>query len=106
MTPLPDSPDTPADAFRRAVKLLGGQVLSAKMMGVTQGAISKRLRAQKPIWPEQVLAVEAATGVPRYELRPDIYPREEYARLAAPLGAGVNPANANDAADPLAGLRA
>jgi DNA-binding transcriptional regulator YdaS (Cro superfamily) len=27
---------------------------------------------------ERVLAIEAATGVPRHELRPDIYPPDEY----------------------------
>ena len=27
---------------------------------------------------EHVLSIEKATGVPRYELRPDIYPPEEY----------------------------
>ena len=29
--------------------------------------------------PERVLAIEHVTGVPRYELRPDIYPPHEYA---------------------------
>ena len=48
----------------------------ARLLGLTQGAISKRLRKQQPLPAEHVVVVEAATGISRHELRPDIYPRE------------------------------
>lgn len=34
---------------------------------------------KRPLPPEHVLKVEAATGISRHELRPDIYPPEEQA---------------------------
>lgn len=33
----------------------------------------------RPLAPEHVLTVEAATGVSRHDLRPDIYPRDPVA---------------------------
>ena len=80
--------DSAVLAFAKAVARLDrGQSELAKLIGKSQGAISKRLRSAKPIWAEDVLAVEAATGVSRHELRPDIYSPEEYA--ASPTtGAG------------------
>lgn len=79
--PVMDQPrapifDSPADAFRFAVSCVGGQLKLAKLVGRTQSGISKRLAAGVPCWPEHVLAVEAATGVSRHDLRPDIYPRD------------------------------
>lgn len=71
--PVPDS------AFAEAIAALGGQIAMADMVGLTQGAVSKRLRSGKPLWAEHVLAVEAATGISRHDLRPDIYPREDAA---------------------------
>ena len=69
--------DSQNQAFQRAVELIDGrQQGMAKLIGRTQGAISKRMRSGKPIWPEAVLPVEAATGVSRHDLRPDLYPRE------------------------------
>lgn len=74
--------DTSGDAnaaLRRAIELAGGQSAFAKICGCTQGAISKRVRTGKPLAAEHVLPVEAAIGISRHELRPDIYPREEAA---------------------------
>lgn len=75
------------DAFRQAIEVVGGQVALAELVGVTQSAVSKRLAAGKPLWPEHVLKVEAATGVSRHDLRPDLYPRED---SPAHPPAGVN----------------
>lgn len=56
----------------RAKELAGGQVGLATRLGVTPQAISQ--------WDKvpalRVLAVEAASGVSRHELRPDLYPLE------------------------------
>lgn len=70
------SDESMAQAFRLAVERMSGQARMAALIGRTQGAISKRLAQRKPIWPEKVLEVEAATGISRHELRPDFYPIE------------------------------
>lgn len=55
---------TPLDAIREF-----GVVRLAKALQVTPGAISQ----WRQIPPGRVLAVEAATGIPRDLLRPDLY---------------------------------
>jgi DNA-binding transcriptional regulator YdaS (Cro superfamily) len=70
------SSESPTDALRRAVAKRGSQVAFARLIGVTQGAVSKWLREQKHLPDKHVLAVEAATGVPKEQLRPDLYPPE------------------------------
>lgn len=68
MTQPPDtSPKTPKE---RAVEAAGGVTRLAEALGIGRSAVSQWPRV--PV--ERVLAVEAATGVPRHELRPDIYP--------------------------------
>ena len=44
----------------------------AKALGVTQGAVSQW--NQKRVPAERVLEVERITGIPRHEMRPDLYP--------------------------------
>lgn len=74
----PSHPLSPAEAFRKAVAIIGSQSAMAELVGMTQPAISKILAAGKscPHEDRAVLKVEAATGVSRYDLRPDLYPRE------------------------------
>lgn len=76
MEATPVLPAHAIEAFRRAVDVLRGQENAAELIGVSQSSISRRLRAGMPLWAESVLQVEAATGVSRHELRPDIYPIE------------------------------
>ncbi|WP_294292636.1 YdaS family helix-turn-helix protein [uncultured Sphingomonas sp.] len=79
---------SPAAAFALAVKRIGSQAAAAKLVGMTQPAISKILSAGKwcPHEDRAVLKVEAATGISRYDLRPDLYTREVIARPATDLG--------------------
>lgn len=73
-----DSP--PFLAFKQAVQRAGGQSAFAAICGCTQGNISQLLNRRRVLPSRYVLPVEAATGISRHELRPDIYPVEPLAR--------------------------
>ena len=51
----------------------------AKALGITHGAVSQWRRVPA----ERVIDVERLTGVPRYRLRPDLYPPNERGGEAA-----------------------
>lgn len=74
-------------ALSRAVGLVGGSRRLARLLGLTRQAVEQ--------WPRcpalRVLAVERATGVPRFELRPDLYPE-----VPRGLGAAGYPGSADD----------
>jgi DNA-binding transcriptional regulator YdaS (Cro superfamily) len=65
---------SPLEALNLAVTRVRSQAALAKICGVTQPAVHKWLTESKQLPAEHVLKVEAATGVPRELLRPDIYP--------------------------------
>lgn len=65
---------TPIDLL---VAACGSRRKLAARMSLTPQAITKWA---KRIPAERVLAVEAATGVSRHDLRPDLYPRESKKR--------------------------
>jgi DNA-binding transcriptional regulator YdaS (Cro superfamily) len=58
-----------------AVRNAGSQVALGRLIGKRQSVIFGWLRAGR-LPAEHVLKVEAATGVSRHDLRPDIYPRD------------------------------
>lgn len=64
--PLPIKPLTGMDAVRRKMKA----TVLARKLGVSASAISQ-WDGKVPV--TRVAAVEAATGIPRHELRPDIF---------------------------------
>lgn len=63
-------------ALERAVRVVGGQAKFARLIGVTAQAVSQ----WDEVPPLRVLEVERVSGVPRHELRPDLYPLENEAR--------------------------
>jgi len=65
---------SPFEALTAAVAKAGGQAATARICDVSQPAVWKWLQSGKRLPAEHVLAVEAATGVSRHLLRPDIYP--------------------------------
>lgn len=58
------------EALRRAIKAAGGLAAVAGPLGITVQAVSQ----WDEVPPLRVLAVEQISGVPRHELRPDLYP--------------------------------
>ncbi|WP_137681152.1 transcriptional regulator [Aurantiacibacter suaedae] len=66
--------NTPYEALRKATEIAGSQTAFANICGVGQPAVWKWLQSAKRLPAEHVLKVEAATGVSRHDLRPDIYP--------------------------------
>jgi DNA-binding transcriptional regulator YdaS (Cro superfamily) len=69
-------------AVERAVRLAGGQSALARAVGVTPQAVQQWV-TQGRISYRKVIDVERVTGVPRYELRPDLYPAQEDEALTA-----------------------
>jgi DNA-binding transcriptional regulator YdaS (Cro superfamily) len=75
-----DTALSPFEALIAAVERAGGQSAMARICGVSQTAVwkwlqsSKRLPDLNPAGENIVFAVEAATGVSRHHLRPDLYP--------------------------------
>ena len=65
---------TPKAALREAFRRAGTRYALAKAIKVSPAAIYQ-WGDQAPA--ERVLAIEAATGVSRHELRPDIYPLDK-----------------------------
>ncbi len=60
----------PQRALKRAIAIVGTAAEFSRRIGITEQAIS-----QWKITPvKRVFAVERISGVPRHELRPDIYP--------------------------------
>jgi DNA-binding transcriptional regulator YdaS (Cro superfamily) len=64
-----------AEALRAAVDLIGSQAATGRLLGVSQQTVGKWLELGKSLPPKHVLTVEEATGISRYDLAPDIYPR-------------------------------
>lgn len=71
-----DNASIASAGFKAAMAAAGNnQSELARICGCTQGAIWQMLnRAEPRLSHKFVLKVEAATGVPRHILRPDIYP--------------------------------
>jgi DNA-binding transcriptional regulator YdaS (Cro superfamily) len=60
------------EALERACQALGTKKALAEALGVHQSTISA-WRARGRIPAEHVVGIERASGVPRHELRPDLY---------------------------------
>ena len=65
---------SPVGALRRAVAIIGGQSKTARLLDLSQTSIWKWVSKGKVLPAEHVLTIEAATGISRHDLRPDIYP--------------------------------
>lgn len=64
-------------ALKRALAAVDqNQSEFARRVGCSQQIVSYWMRKRVSIAPEYAIAAERATGVPRHELRPDLYPAE------------------------------
>lgn len=72
---LQDDLDSP---LAKAVRTAGSQVAFGALIGKRQSTVQEWLARNRDLPAEYVLRIEAALGIPRYELRPDIYPPEEH----------------------------
>ncbi|WP_045770856.1 transcriptional regulator [Xanthomonas albilineans] len=60
------------DILHRAVEVAGGVGKLAASIGVAQNVVSN-WRKRRKVPSKHVLAIEAATGVSRHDLRPDVF---------------------------------
>jgi DNA-binding transcriptional regulator YdaS (Cro superfamily) len=65
---------SPAEALRAAVDAVGSQSAMGRLLGVSQAAVWRWLDRAHHLPAEHVLTVEAATGISKHVLRPDVYP--------------------------------
>lgn len=63
-------PMTTTEALCEAIKIVGGQAAMARALGISKQAI--QFWKITPV--HHVLKIEKMTGIPRRQLRPDIYP--------------------------------
>lgn len=63
-------PTNPIDQF---IKALGGPTKAAAAIGVDGANVVLNWRKRKQVPADKVLAIEAASGVSRHELRPDVF---------------------------------
>ena len=72
-------------ALERATQVCGGKAALARLMTppVTPQAIQIWFSLGRPP-AERVLRIEEVTGIPRHELRPDIYPANNKNNSGAP----------------------
>jgi DNA-binding transcriptional regulator YdaS (Cro superfamily) len=71
-----DGEETMFEAFEEALANAKTQTAFAKEVGCSQQMISYLLKHRLPLSPKFVLRTEAAFGVSRHRLRPDLYPHD------------------------------
>jgi len=76
---IPSWHDEAREAFLEALRITGSQCALAQICPCTQGNISQLVRRGSLLPAHFALNVEAATGVSRHRLRPDIFGRPEAA---------------------------
>lgn len=61
----------PREALDRAIKAAGSATRLAELVGVHKSTVSDWRASRVPA--ERAIAIEAATGIPRADLRPDLF---------------------------------
>jgi DNA-binding transcriptional regulator YdaS (Cro superfamily) len=93
-------------ALKAAIDRAGSQSALARVLSISQQAVSGWVKRGSELPPQYVLAVEAATGISRHDLRPDIYPIEMPDEHAGGSSAAASlPPAAAGVQDPVQGLQ-
>ena len=83
----------PLESLKEAVSRIGSQSATARLLGVTQAAVWGWLNRGTELPAKHVLPIEAATGVSKHLLRPDVYgPEPTGAIVHAPCPSDLEPA--------------
>ena len=61
------------DALTRAIEYAGGSSALARRIGVSPSAVTNWSKLVKRISPENAVRIENVTGIPREEIRPDLF---------------------------------
>ena len=96
---------SPEAAISEAVRRMGGQNAAARRLGISQTSVWRWVSKGQTVPGEHVLDIEAATGISRHDLRPDLYPRED-SPAQPPAGSPLPPAGGSRGGQGLEGLRA
>lgn len=67
--PRPKTPTPVVQALHRAIQAMGGKSEMARELGTDRRNVHQWTRVPQPY----VSAVSRATGIPRHELRPDLF---------------------------------
>lgn len=59
--------------LQRAIEVAGSMRTLGEKIGVTKGAVHQWTLPGRAVPPERCVSIETATGVSRYDLRPDIF---------------------------------
>lgn len=65
----------PIEALKKAISIAGNQTILAEKLNIRPSSISVMLNRDKHCSPKYVAKISELTGVPCYELRPDIFPK-------------------------------
>ncbi len=57
----------------QAISVAGGQKALADLLSIHPALVSQWATGRRPVAAHHVLAIEAATGVSRHDLRPDVF---------------------------------
>ena len=75
--------NTDASPLQRAIAVTGSQQALAEALGVKQSTLWYWLaKSKRGVPAEYVAKIEAKTGVPRHELRPDLFAKPTEGRAA------------------------
>jgi len=64
------------------IQQVGGQTALASMLGLKQQHVYGWLNRGGKVPAEYVMQIESSTGIPCWEIRPDLYPPERFKKAA------------------------
>ena len=65
--------DTPTSPIEAAIVAMGGATAAARMLGIDNPSVVMNWRSRGRPPADRVIEIEAASGISRHDLRPDIF---------------------------------